>query len=78
MVWDSLGTMARKLRVEYPSAVYPVMNRGTGANLFSGMTRIGNGSSALWAVKWIAERLEMGAPGYVNHLLYLRRKTEGE
>ena len=29
-------------------------------------------------VKWIAERLQMGAPGYVNHLLYLRRKTEGE
>ena len=29
-------------------------------------------------VKWIAERLQMGAPGYVNHLLYLRRKAEGE
>jgi len=29
-------------------------------------------------VKWIAERLQMGAPGYVNHLLYLRRKTKGE
>ena len=29
-------------------------------------------------VKWIAERLRMGAPGYVNHLLYRRRKTEGE
>ena len=29
-------------------------------------------------VKWIAERLQMGAPGYVNHLLYLRRKTEEE
>src|SRR6266516_3994917 len=27
-------------------------------------------------VKWIAERLQMGAPGCVNHLLYLRRKTE--
>lgn len=26
-------------------------------------------------VKWIAERLAMGAPGYVNHLLYLRRKA---
>ena len=24
-------------------------------------------------VKWIAERLEMGAPGYVNHLLYRQR-----
>ena len=27
-------------------------------------------------VKWIAERLRMGAPGYVNHLLYRRRKAE--
>ena len=27
-------------------------------------------------VKWIAARLQMGAPGYVNHLLYLRRKME--
>jgi hypothetical protein len=27
-------------------------------------------------VKWIAERLHMGAPGYVNHLLYRRRKAE--
>src|SRR5438034_1161936 len=29
-------------------------------------------------VKWIAKRLQMGAPGYVNHLLYLQRKSEGE
>ena len=27
-------------------------------------------------VKWIAERLQMGAPGYVNHLLYHRRKAD--
>jgi REP element-mobilizing transposase RayT len=27
-------------------------------------------------VKWIAERLRMGAPGYVHHLLYRRRKTQ--
>ena len=27
-------------------------------------------------VKWIAERLQMGAPGYVNHLLYRRRKAD--
>lgn len=26
-------------------------------------------------VKWIAERLKMGAPGYVNHLLYCQRKS---
>jgi putative transposase len=29
-------------------------------------------------VKWIAERLRMGAPGYVHHLLYLRRKAKGK
>lgn len=28
-------------------------------------------------VQWIAERLQMGTPGYVNHLLYRRRKTPG-
>jgi hypothetical protein len=28
-------------------------------------------------VKWIAERLQMGAPGYVHHLLYRRRRAEG-
>ena len=25
-------------------------------------------------VKWIAERLQMGSPGFVNHLLYRSRK----
>ena len=29
-------------------------------------------------VKWIAERLQMGVPGYVNHLLYRRRKAGTE
>ena len=29
-------------------------------------------------LKWIAGRLQMGAPGYVNHLLYIRRKTKGQ
>lgn len=29
-------------------------------------------------VRWIAERLAMGAPGYVNHLLYRRRKAKGK
>jgi hypothetical protein len=27
-------------------------------------------------VKWIAARLRMGAPGYVNHLLYRHRKLK--
>jgi REP element-mobilizing transposase RayT len=29
-------------------------------------------------VRWIAERLQMGAPGYVNHLLYRWRKATGQ
>jgi putative transposase len=28
-------------------------------------------------VKWIAERLQMGAPGYLHHLLYRRRRAKG-
>ena len=30
------------------------------------------------AVGWIAERLAMGTRGYLNHLLYRRRKLGGE
>jgi hypothetical protein len=29
-------------------------------------------------VQWIAERLQMGAAGYVHHLLYRQRKAKGE
>ena len=29
-------------------------------------------------VKWIVDRLRMGAPGYLNHLLYCRRKAKGK
>jgi hypothetical protein len=29
-------------------------------------------------VGWIAERLAMGTRGYLNHLLYRRRKLTGE
>ena len=29
-------------------------------------------------VGWIAERLEMGTRGHLNHLLYRRRKSGGE
>ena len=52
--------MARQLRVEYP----------------------GQSGVAVWlrpetvlTAKWIAERLQMGTGGYVNHLLYQRRKA---
>ncbi len=30
------------------------------------------------AVEWIAGRLQMGSPGYVNHLLYRSRKKNPE
>jgi hypothetical protein len=29
-------------------------------------------------VQWIAARLPMGAPGYVNHFLFRQRKAKGE
>jgi hypothetical protein len=34
-------------------------------------------AETVMTVKWIAQRLRMGAPGYVHHLLYGRRKTAG-
>ncbi len=109
--------MARKLRVEYPGAVYHVMNRGdrrepifrddedrqqfistlgqtcgkTGwavqalclmPNSFSSGGKVTMAvrlrAETAVTVKWIAHRLQMGAPGYVNHLLYRRRKAKGE
>ena len=32
-------------------------------------------AETVMTVKWIAERLQMGAPGYVNHLLFSFTKT---
>jgi hypothetical protein len=40
--------MPRKLRVEYEGAIYHVMNRETGVNSFSRMTRTGNYLSKRW------------------------------
>ena len=82
--------MARKLRVKYPGAVYHVMNRGDRRKPISGARRFGGGFFATLGeacaktgrtavtVKWIAERWRMGAPGYVNHLLYHQRKAAGK
>jgi hypothetical protein len=33
-------------------------------------------AETVMTVKWIAERLRMGVPGYVNLLLYRRRKAD--
>ena len=117
--------MARKLRVEYPGAVYHVMNRGdrrepifrddedrqrlldtlaqacgkTGWKVHAiclmpnhfHLVELGRRAKGdvpkvstavrvreetAMTVKWIADRLQMGAPGYVNHLLYCRRKAK--
>jgi REP element-mobilizing transposase RayT len=122
--------MARKPRLEYPGAIYHVMNRGdrrelifkddadrklflatlgqtcvkTGwrihayclmpnhfhvvletpqPNLVAGMkwllgTYTGrfNRRHKLYGPLFSAHRLQMGSPGYVNHLLYRQRKTK--
>jgi hypothetical protein len=52
--------MARQLRVEYPRQ--------------SGVAVLLRPETVM-PVKWIAERLQMGTGGYVNHLLYQRRKA---
>ena len=93
--------MARKLRVEYPGAVDPLMNRGGHREeIFRdepGRERLGaalaeraKGDPEKWAVavrlraetamtvQWIAGRLQRGAPGYLNHLLYRERHEKGE
>ena len=36
------------------------------------------GAQTTMTVGWIAERLAMGTRGYLNHLLYRRRKLDGE
>ena len=80
--------MARKLRVEYPGAIYHVMNRGDRRepifkdNLdrerflaaLAGRLR----AETTLTVGWIAERLAMGTRGYANHLLYQDRKSKRE
>ena len=35
-------------------------------------------AEATMTVGWIAERLAMGTPGYLNHLLYRQRKLDRE
>ena len=63
--------MARKLRVEYPGALYHVMSRGdlaTAARLRQETTM---------TLKWISQRLEMGAWTHLNRRLYEQRQSEG-
>ena len=61
-----VATPARALDVMHPS-------------LSPGSKQIGNhGVHRTLTVGWIAERLAMGTRGYLNHLLYRRRKLGGE
>jgi hypothetical protein len=94
--------MARKLRVEYTSAIDHVRNSGERRKrIIAKELKRGRGQEAglktrpkgdlvkvalaarlraerTMTVGWIAERLAMSTRGYLNHLLYRRRKLGGE
>ena len=61
--------MARKLRVEYARTEGDPTKVALAARLRAETTM---------TVGWIAERLAMGTRGYLNHLLYRRRKLGRE
>ena len=95
--------MARKLRVQYPGALYHVMNRGDrreaiflddrDRELFLGWGAQDLGGrpkgdarkvriagrlrrETTMTLRWIAERLFMGAPGHVSCLLYRKENHQ--
>ena len=61
--------MARKLRVEHTRTKGDPVKVALAARWRAETTM---------TVGWIAERLAMGTRGYLNHLLYRRRKLGGE
>jgi hypothetical protein len=61
--------MARKLRVENARTEGDPLKVALAARLRA---------ETPMTVGWIAERLAMGARGYLNHLLYRRRKLGRE
>jgi hypothetical protein len=75
--------MARKVRVEYPGAVYHLRRRWTAADL--ARRRKGDGQKVKLALRprqettttlrWIAQRLNMGVAGSLANLL---RHAEGK
>jgi hypothetical protein len=75
--------MAGKLRVEYPGAMYPVMNRGDRRELiFQGDADAAKvvlaarlRAETTKTVGWIAERLGMRTRGHLNYVLYRQRKS---
>ena len=48
--------MSRELRIEYPGAMYHLMNRG-------------DQCAGYMSLKWIAQRLQMGSWTHVSNLL---------
>jgi hypothetical protein len=82
--------MARKLRVQYPGAIYHVMNRGDRREKDLLGRRKGDPQKVRLAARlrrettvtleWIAARLGLGAPTHVANLLhrYERKETNSE
>ena len=82
---DSMGhsrlgfwRVPRKLRIEYPEAVYHLMKRGIGARPFSATTRIVSDSSGLWATPAKRESEEAHAERLLQGELRRRKWSEEE
>ncbi len=50
---------------------------GVGGKIVPVRTAGADEGETVMTVQWIAQRLQMGAPGYVHHLLYCQRKAAG-
>ena len=75
--------MARKLRLEYPGAIYHVMNRGDRReSIFHGdaqraetdVAKVRLRAETVQTVAWLAKRLHLGSRAYANHLLWRARR----
>jgi hypothetical protein len=72
--------MSRKLRIEYPGAIYHVMNRGDQREdifrdeLLACRIR----EETTMSLKWIAQRLHMGSWTYVSNLLNEQPPTQSQ
>jgi hypothetical protein len=83
--YESVGRsfrMPRALRIEYPGAIYHIMNRGdsdreVGGERIKTSAEARSGQSAMarrlrkqstTSMKWIADRLQMGSWSYVSNL----------
>jgi len=71
-----IGSMPRKLRVQYPGAIYHLMNRGDRRKGDPEKVEIASQLRAgtTLTLKWIAQRLNMGAWTHLLNCLVPRRK----